>query len=34
LVGLMSLGIRRWTGLAWPAWSIQFLIVTLIIGFT
>jgi hypothetical protein len=34
LVGLMSLGMRRWTGLAWPAWSVQFLIVTLIIGFT
>jgi hypothetical protein len=34
LVGLMSLGVRRWTGLAWPAWSVQFLIVTLIIGFT
>lgn len=34
LIGLMSLGARRWTGLAWPAWSLQFLIVTLIIGFT
>jgi len=33
LVGLMSFGMRRWSGLAWPAWSVQFLIVTLIIGF-
>jgi hypothetical protein len=34
VIGVMSLGARRWTGLAWPAWSLQFLIVTLIIGFT
>jgi hypothetical protein len=34
LVALCSLVIRRWPGGFWPAWGAQWLIISLIIGFT
>ncbi|MGH2547809.1 MAG: hypothetical protein ACRDHN_00340 [Thermomicrobiales bacterium] len=34
LIALCSLAIRRWPGGFWPAWGAQWLVITLIIGFT
>jgi hypothetical protein len=34
LIALASLAIRRWPGGFWPAWGAQWLVITLIIGFT
>lgn len=34
LIALVSLAIRRWPGGFWPAWGAQWLVITLIIGFT
>jgi hypothetical protein len=34
LIALASLAIRRWPGGFWPAWGAQWLVISLIIGFT
>lgn len=34
LIALCSLALRRWPGGFWPAWGAQWLVITLIIGFT